>query len=238
MRNLRDVARYGLFRACMLRRDDTKGDKLRAGCYKSRADFAGSLLVEPGKAHTQEIWAEVPGLAAGAEPKGDWSDWVTAPGYAMDQWLRCLRHLHGGTIPPMAALFPALEDDGTLGSKAADADVFKEMLRVRVRAAGFPASFADRITLHGFRSGGCSDAVNSGRCTVQEIMRQGRWTSHCFEMYIHMHADLVRNTFREVACDAALSLSERTAKADEERRKGEGRMMARWQKEFVTSCKS
>ena len=43
MCTLRDVARYNLFRCCMLRRDDTRDGKLRVGMYKlGAAPTAGS----------------------------------------------------------------------------------------------------------------------------------------------------------------------------------------------------
>ena len=214
LRLVRDVARYGLNRVCMLRRDDCRGDKQMAAMYRSEDGYAGRLLVEPGKAHRTAVWAEVPGLDG--EPAGDWTDWVQAPGYAMHEWLKCLRHLHGGAVPPTAHLFPELTDEGTPLDRAASADEFQALLRRWARDAGLPESFTERITLHGFRSGGCSDAVNSGRLSIQEIMRQGRWTSHCFEMYIHMHAGIVRENFRKATCDAALTVTERGAAKEAE----------------------
>ena len=109
--------------------------------------------------------------------------------------------------PATAELFPEVRDDASLWTRMVQADAFLPTLRGWARFCDLPDSFCHRLTLHGFRSGGCSDAVNSGRATVQEIMRQGRWTSHCLEMYIHMHAELVRDTFRQVTCDASLTLS-------------------------------
>ena len=35
-------------------------------------------------------------------------------------------------------------------------------------------------------------------------------------MYIHMHAELVRDTFRQVTCDTSLTLSERASVSTEE----------------------
>ena len=46
---------------------------------------------------------------------------------------------------------------------------------------------------------------------MQYIMVQGRWTSHCFEMYIHLRTDVIRTTFREVTQHAAQTASERSA---------------------------
>ena len=235
LRTLRDVARYNLTRVCMLRRDDCREGKLLAGAFRSfeasregdqgyerdasRGRYGGRLLVAPGKSHRTEVWAEVPGIIE-SDIAGGWSDYVRSPGYALHQWMVQLRRLHGGTIPATAELFPEVRDDASVGTRMAQADAFLLTVRGWARVCGLPDSFCDRLTLHGFRSGGCSDAVNSGRATVQEIMRQGRWTSHCFEMYIHMHAELVRDTFRQVTCDASLTLSERaSASAEEEKMK-------------------
>ena len=54
----------------------------------------------------------------------------------------------------------------------ASLDTFQSTIRRWVRAVvGLPDEFASRITLHGFRTGGCSDAINSG-ASVQYIMVQ------------------------------------------------------------------
>ena len=42
-------------------------------------------------------------------------------------------------------------------------------------------------------------------------MRQGRWLSSCFEMYVHLHASTLRETSRKVANAAMLTASERAA---------------------------
>ena len=47
LRLIRDVARYGLNRVCMLRRDDCRGDKQLAAMYRSEDGYDGRLLVEP-----------------------------------------------------------------------------------------------------------------------------------------------------------------------------------------------
>jgi len=57
LRLVRDVARYGLNRVCMLRRDDCRGDKQLAAMYRSEDGYAGRLLVEPGKAHSTAVWS-------------------------------------------------------------------------------------------------------------------------------------------------------------------------------------
>ena len=218
MRALRDVARYSLNRTAMLRRDDCKGRKQCLRDYTSSNDPAdplgATLRVPPGKAHTVYCEAQVHGLGSGADgaptdPSGTYADWL-CPGYAMSEWLKCLRHLSGGTIENDALLFPSILDDGTRGTSLASLDAFQSTIRKWVRTVGLPDEFASRITLHGFRSGGCSDAINSG-ASVQYIMVQGRWTSHCFEMYIHLRTDVIRTTFREVTQHAAQTASERSA---------------------------
>ena len=49
-------------------------------------------------------------------------------------------------------------------------------------------------------------------------------------MYIHMHADLVRDTFRQVTCAAALNLSERARASEQEKQL---KVTKIWPDEFV-----
>ena len=83
------------------------------------ADPLGATLrVPPGKAHTVYCEAQVHGLGSGDDgapigPSGTYADWL-CPGYAMSEWMKCLRHLSGGTIENDALLFPTIHDDGTL----------------------------------------------------------------------------------------------------------------------------
>ena len=60
-------------------------------------------------------------------------------------------------------------------------------------------------------------------------MRQGRWNSSCFEMYIHLHASVVRETFRRVANEAMLTTSELSAAADRQQQS----LLAKWKHEFL-----
>jgi hypothetical protein len=69
------------------------------------------------------------------------------------------------------------------------------------------------VTLHGFRSGGCTDAINSGKMTIYQIKAQGRWSSQAVEMYIHHSSKLVRDTLAEVIDEAGLSTGEKSASA-------------------------
>jgi hypothetical protein len=213
MRELRDVTRYNLCRLGMLRKDDALGAKLLCGHFESVDGNHGRLLVEPGKANTSHVYVEVPGLGKEGE-QGGWKDWISA-GFCVHQWIRCLRHLHHlgdeEPLPAGAQLFPAITNGGRLRAAEASHEAFRDQIRLWTASVGFPEEFWSRVTLHGFRSGGCSDAVNSGRCTDREIKRQGRWASACFEMYIHMRADLVRDTFLAVTNRAAMVSSELSA---------------------------
>ena len=61
-RNIRDVARYGLNRVAMLRKDDCSPDKQTVGHYQEVGQrHEGRLMVDPGKAHSTHVFAEVPG---------------------------------------------------------------------------------------------------------------------------------------------------------------------------------
>ena len=122
LRLWRDLAWYGLARVCMLRKNDMLPSKLKAGCYKQLPHSEGQLLVDPGKSHRSEVFAEVPGVPKSALRPSEASeakvpgilddlaargalDWVS-PGYAMRRWLELYeQHLgtpdrpHGASLP-------------------------------------------------------------------------------------------------------------------------------------------
>ena len=81
-------------------------------------------------------------------------------------------------------------------------------MRRWTRSVGLPEEFCVRVTLHGFRSGGCTDAVNAGM-DIYHIMEQGRWSSRAVEMYMHLRAGLVRTSLADVVRRAGLIGSER-----------------------------
>jgi hypothetical protein len=211
---LRDVARYGLNRVCMLRKNDIEGDKQRRGSYVAVPDanssHAGKLLVPPGKSHSDDPWAQVPGLVRGRA--ADFKRWLS-PGFAMAKWLEAYDRLMGGECDPQRPLFPEFNGAGKPTLAVASSANFQATLRRWCSEVGLPGEFSDRVTLHGFRSGGCTDAINSGKMTIYQIKAQGRWSSQAVEMYIHHSSKLVRDTLAEVIDEAGLSTGEKSASA-------------------------
>ena len=71
--------------------------------------------------------------------------------------------------------------------------------------------------MHGFRSGGCSDAINAGKMSKEKIQKQGRWSGATYEMYVHLAASVVCDSLRDTV-DAgmrtAAELRARASKAD------------------------
>ena len=228
-RNIRDVARYGLNRVAMLRKDDCSPDKQTVGHYQELGQrHEGRLMVDPGKAHSTHVFAEVPGAA---ELAGDWTDWLV-PGYAMARWLSVYRDMAGGDLDPQAPLFPEIDDSGSLGTRGESIQSLMAAVKGWARAVRLPAEFVERLTPHGFRSGGCSDAINSG-VSHEEIRLQGRWTSHAYEMYIHLNSAAVRASFARVLKHAATCAADRDANA----RVGYERF-ERWYKDAITEASS
>ena len=214
---VRNVAMYGIARVAMLRKDDMVKGKLRRVLYRSKGEGsnAGRLLVAPGKSHRTDVWAEVPG-AKSSELSGTWEDWMS-PGVAMERWLEYYRHAQGGAVPPDAPLFPCLSSIG----EPLDKHFHPKDLLVEVRrwctCLEFDESFVGRLTVHGFRSGGCSDAINAGKMSKEKIQKQGRWSGATYEMYVHLAASVVCDSLREtvdVGMRTAAELRERASKAD------------------------
>ena len=112
----------------------------------------------------------------------------------MRRWLELYEQQLGTPIDPMAPLFPTISSEGRIGGVGAQV---AELMATIVRWAtevGLPKDFIHRLTPHSFRSGGCSDALNSGCMTPLEVQRQGRWSSSTFEMYVHLRADALRES--------------------------------------------
>ena len=229
LRAVRDLARYGLNRVCMLRKDDCSAEKQLHSMYKKLPDgFQGSLMVDPGKSHSTHPRAQVPGLA---ELSGTWEDWLS-PGYAMSEWRRCYEAGMPGGVAADAPMFPSIRDDGTITGAADPPKRLQASLRVWAREVGFPEEFAALITLHGFRSGGCTDAINDGMDPL-DIKRQGRWSGPAFEMYAHLCHAAVRAAFERVVRRQAMTAVE--ARAAEQQR--EGARMQQWFDAYGTAAR-
>jgi hypothetical protein len=200
----------------MLRKDDMSQGRQLFGAYED-VDFeecSGKLIVDPGKAHSAEVIAHVPGPAESDPSRsehGQRVDLWLAPGYAMARWRELYARLKGGSVPPTAPLFPTVDNRGRPTSTAAGPDGLMDRIRRWSLALGFPTEFVERLTPHGFRSGGCTDAINSGVMTDHQIRSQGRWSSHAYEMYIHLHARGIRTSLRDVITEASRTPEERGA---------------------------
>ena len=210
---VRDVAMYGLARTCMLRKDDMVKGKLRVALYRSLGEGtnAGRLLVAPGKSHRTDVWAELPG-APDEQLKGDWTDWLL-PGVAMERWLAHYRAISGGSLAPDAPLFCELSALGTPTNTHFAPTALLVEVRRWATVLGFKPHFVERLTVHGFRSGGCSDAINSGKMTKEKIQKQGRWSGPTYEMYVHLAASIVRESLRESVTTAMRTPAELRAHA-------------------------
>ena len=139
----------------------------------------------------------------------------------MELWLaEYRRRIGGGEVPGAAPLFPVLGDDGKPLNKAFTPERLMASVKRWARRLEFPEGFCDRLTGHGFRAGGCSDAVNSGAMTKEEIQSQGRWKGDTYELYVHLAPGIVREALKEVSGVAALTGAERRSaqEADRERK--------------------
>ena len=197
LRNARNIAMFALARACMLRKDDMTKGKLKVGSYRRKAEgeYDGSLLVAPGKAHRSHVFAHVPGCGDRGL-SGGWQD-LMFPGVAVERWLRLYETAAGGELDAMAPLFPQITSAGRPRAAAfAPKELVKDM-QGWARQLGFPPEFVELLTPHGFRSGGATDGINSGKMTPQHLRAQARWSGLTFEMYLHLASDVVRGAVRD-----------------------------------------
>ena len=204
--DLRDVARYGLNRVCMLRKDDCTGLKQRYSMYTELREYAGKLRVPPGKAHEQLVDAQVPGITTALTDT--WRDYLS-PGYAMSRWRACYASLLGAAPGPDLPLFPVIGAGGKPTATPCPPAALQQRLRGLCPLVGLPPAFSARLTYHGFRSGGCTDAVRAGTNSAT-IQHQGRWSSEAFKMYIHCYGDIMRSTFEAVIRKTTQTRGERT----------------------------
>ena len=208
---LRDVARYGLNRVCMLRKNDVEDNKQQRAHYKrvrSTGGCAAKMFIPPGKSHCDNPYAVIPDYV---HHDGDAaSDCWLHPGYAMNQWLAFYRQQlgPGRADDQQLPLFPTIDERCQPTARVASSKKFQDTMRRWTRSVGLPEEFCVRVTLHGFRSGGCTDAINAGM-DIYQIMEQGRWSSRAVEMYMHLRAGLVRTSLADVVRRAGLIGSER-----------------------------
>ena len=123
--------------------------------------------------------------------------------------------MKGGEVEPMDPLFPCIGARGQVLPQAAGPDGLMERIKRWSHELGFADEFVERLTPHGFRSGGCTDAINSGKMTDHKIRSQGRWSSHAYEMYIHLSARGIRGSLRDVIRSASRTVTEAGTRARE-----------------------
>ena len=99
-----------------------------------------------------------------------------------------------GRGTPDAPLFPDLDADGKPLGTHFEPMRLMGAVKEWMRALAFPDHFVGRLTVHGFRAGGCTDAINSGKMSKEEVQKQGRWTGATYEMYLHLAAVVVRES--------------------------------------------
>ena len=120
-------------------------------------------------------------------------------------------------------MFPDLEQappDSPLVADAphmVDIPVLKWFISL-AETAGLPPGLVSRLTWHSFRSGGASDLFNWGAhhpAIYQYIMRQGRWRSGCFRIYLRLRssqiADVVGQVLEQAASEHAENPHDRIA---------------------------
>ena len=160
-------------------------------------------MIRPGKAHRTSMPAEF-GLFNADE--GGAAAMATMSGYVMALYRQRLRQAHrearGCEPRDDAFLFPEISAAGVVNWRryANDTD-FLELLRSKALESGCPPALCARLQFHGFCSGGASDWFNFGQgrhSIIQFIMRQGRWRSTAFRVYIRLRGSAVAAVMNEV----------------------------------------
>ena len=152
-------------------------------------------MIRPGKAHSVAMPAEFGSFDA--EPLVPGST-LSKSGPVMVLYRERLRQDYFqqcGSEPDVAAfLFPEISEAGINWDRYAHDKGFIQKLRDKARAVGCPKALCDRLQFHGFRSGGASDWFNFGHgryAIIHFIMRQGRWRSTAFRVYIRLRGRAV-----------------------------------------------
>ena len=209
---LQHWARSLLAHFCCCRGEDHSRGKPRWGDFKERYDEApgrATWIVRAGKCHPRSA-AEV------AEHIPDYDEWPDALqcGFVMQLYRQRMRARFD--ISDDAPLFPRLPDAGgariALGatSPAASDKGFMGFIHGLCRRVPLPDFVLQKITMHSWRSGGASDYFNYGADQpniVQFIMRQGRWRSACFQIYIRLRSTQVARVLGSVLAKASHSLA-------------------------------
>jgi hypothetical protein len=137
--------------------------------------------------------------------------------YVMARYRAALRDAYIATFNappgPDVFLFPAIVLGVFQWSRYASDKQFLNTLRAKAHAVGCPPALCARLQFHGFRSGGASDWFNFGQgrfSIIQFIMRQGRWNSTAFRIYIRLRGSAVASVMNEVFADARRDAPENT----------------------------
>ena len=198
-------ARALVAHGAMLRAEDHSRGRPRWGDWKELPDEGpgrATWMIRPGKAHSVAMPAEFGSFdAAPISPDRT----TTQSGPVMAHYRERLRQAHlerFGREPSEAAfLFPEISETGVNWNRYANDKGFIQTLRDKAKAVGCPQALCDRLHFHGFRSGGASDWFNYGHgryAIIQFIMRQGRWRSTAFRVYIRLRGRAVAQIMSEV----------------------------------------
>jgi hypothetical protein len=206
LQDLQFWARSLAAHSAMLRAEDHCRGRPRWGDWKelpAEGPGRATWMIRPGKAHRTSMPAEF-GLFNADE--GGAAAMATMSGYVMALYRQRLRQAHrearGCEPRDDAFLFPEISAAGVVNWRryANDTD-FLELLRSKALESGCPPALCARLQFHGFRSGGASDWFNFGQgrhSIIQFIMRQGRWRSTAFRVYIRLRGSAVAAVMNEV----------------------------------------
>ena len=189
----------------MLRAEDHCRGRPRWGDWKELAvegPGRATWMIRPGKAHSVAMPAEFGSPDAELLAQGSTS---TKSGPVMMLYRARLRQdhrqQHGSDPAEGAFLFPEISATGINWDRYANDKDFIQSLRDKARAVGCPKALCARLQFHGFRSGGASDWFNYGHgryAIIQFIMRQGRWRSTAFRVYIRLRGRAVAQIMSDV----------------------------------------
>ena len=198
-------ARTLVAHGAMLRAEDHCKGKPRWGDWYEHVDGSGmfharaTFLVRPGKMHSTMMPAEF-GLPLGSAQAVEES--MLDAARIMHRYRTLLVAQLGREPASGDYLFVEIDADGRANPQRYMNDkAFICELRQRARDCGLPLALTSQLRFHGFRAGGASDLFNYGHrehAIIEFIMRQGRWRSTAFRIYLRLRSDTVAAVIAEV----------------------------------------
>ena len=217
LEDLQFWARALVAHSAMLRAEDHCRGRPRWGDWKElplEGPGRATWMIRPGKAHKTPLPAEFGTYPSSLGPS---AEMCTMSCYVMARYRAALRDAYTATFNappgPDVFLFPAIDLGVFQWSRYASDKQFLNTLRAKAHAVGCPPALCARLQFHGFRSGGASDWFNFGHgrfSIIQFIMRQGRWNSTAFRIYIRLRGSAVASVMNEVFAEARRDAPENT----------------------------